>query len=59
MFIRCRLLSRALAVFILAQLPEGDPPKVRTTPNAPGQLLLTSASTDRSVSQFNKITCDK
>jgi len=45
--VRCRLLSRALAVFILAQLPEGDPPKVRTTPNAPGQLLLTSVSTDR------------
>jgi len=52
-----------VAVFILAQLPEGDPPKVRTMPNAPGQLLLTSVSTDRSVSirmgQYNKITCEK
>ncbi|XP_069674865.1 ectopic P granules protein 5 homolog isoform X3 [Periplaneta americana] len=45
--VRCRLLSRALAVFIMAQLPEGDPPKVRTTPNAPGELVTVSGSPSR------------
>ncbi|XP_049842891.1 ectopic P granules protein 5 homolog isoform X1 [Schistocerca gregaria] len=37
---KCRLLSRAVAVFVLAQLPDGEQPFVRTTPSAPGALSM-------------------
>lgn len=37
---RCRLLSRAVAVYVLAQLPDGEQLFVRTSPSAPGAISM-------------------
>ncbi|XP_066999967.2 ectopic P granules protein 5 homolog [Anabrus simplex] len=41
--VRCRLLSRAISVYVLAQLPDGDQTLVRTLPNSPGALASTNS----------------
>nr|CAD7586275.1 unnamed protein product [Timema genevievae] len=51
---RCRMLSQALSVYILAQLPEGDDVRIRTTPNALGAVTFDNPDC-RSNSESNSL----
>nr|CAD7569208.1 unnamed protein product [Timema californicum] len=51
---RCRMLSQALSVYILAQLPEGDDVRIRTTPNALGAVTFDNPD-NRSNSESNSL----